>query len=160
MELNKYTKITVMVATCLAVGYFSSMATMSSVKTWFPTLVKPIFNPPSWVFAPVWSMLYIMMAVAAGLVWNRFEHQKEEVRKALILFAIQLALNALWSILFFALRNPFLALIEIVLLWLMIYETYLKFAKIDKIAGYLFIPYIAWVSFAMVLNGSIWWLNR
>jgi tryptophan-rich sensory protein len=66
----------------------------------------------------------------------------------------------LWSILFFGLRNPFLALIEIVLLWLMIYETYLKFAKIDKIAGYLFIPYIAWVSFAMVLNGSIWWLNR
>lgn len=160
MQLNKTTKIIVLIVTCTAVGYFSSMATMSSVKTWFPTLAKPFFNPPSWVFAPVWSLLYVMMAVAAGLVWNRSDHQKEEVKKALIFFAIQLALNALWSILFFGLRNPFLALIEIVLLWLMIYETYLKFAKIDKISGYLFIPYVAWVSFASILNASIWWLNR
>jgi translocator protein len=160
MELNKYTKITILVATCLAVGYFSSMATMSSVKTWFPTLVKPIFNPPSWVFAPVWSVLYVMMGIAAGLVWSKMDSNRAVVKKALLFFGIQLALNALWSILFFGLRNPFLALIEIVLLWLMIYETYLKFAKIDKIAGYLFIPYIAWVSFASILNVSIWWLNR
>jgi len=105
-------------------------------------------------------MLYIMMGIAAGLVWNRIDHEKEVVKKALLFFAIQLALNALWSILFFGLKNPFLALIEIVLLWLMIYETYIKFGKIDKIAGYLFVPYILWVSFATVLNASIWWLNR
>jgi translocator protein len=104
--------------------------------------------------------LYIMMGIAAGLVWNRIDHEKEAVKKALLFFAIQLALNALWSILFFGLKNPFLALIEIVLLWLMIYETYVKFGKIDKIAGYLFVPYILWVSFATVLNASIWWLNR
>jgi tryptophan-rich sensory protein len=136
------------------------MVTKSAIVTWYPTLVKPSFNPPNWIFAPVWSMLYIMMGVAAGLVWNRIEFEKELVKKALILFAIQLALNALWSYLFFGLKNPMLAGIEIVLLWLMIFETYSKFVKINKIAGYLFIPYLLWVSFAMVLNGSIWWLNR
>jgi tryptophan-rich sensory protein len=101
-----------------------------------------------------------MMGIAAGLVWSRIDFEKEAVRKALLFFAIQLGLNALWSLLFFGLRNPMLAGIEIILLWLMIYETYIKFGKIDKIAGYLFIPYLLWVSFASVLNISIWWLNR
>lgn len=158
--MNKLTRILAIVVTCLAVGYFSSLVTKSNIVTWFPTLVKPSFNPPNWIFAPVWTMLYIMMGIAAGLVWNRIDFEKEAVKKALIFFAIQLALNALWSYLFFGLKNPMLALIEIVLLWLMIYETYIKFAKIDKIAGYLFIPYLAWVSFATILNASIWWLNR
>ena len=160
--MNKYTRILIVVVTCLAIGYFSGMATQSSIKTWFPTLVKPSFNPPNWIFAPVWSMLYIMMGIAAGLVWNRleFSNDKELVKKSLLFFAVQLGLNALWSVLFFGLRNPMLALIEIVLLWLMIYETYIKFGKIDKIAGYLFLPYLAWVSFASILNGSIWWLNK
>lgn len=160
MYMNKITRILTVVVTCLVIGYFSGMVTRSAIVTWYPTLVKPSFNPPNWIFAPVWSMLYIMMGVAAGLVWNRIEFEKELVKKALILFAIQLALNALWSYLFFGLKNPMLAGIEIVLLWLMIFETYSKFVKINKIAGYLFIPYLLWVSFAMVLNGSIWWLNR
>ncbi len=158
--MNKYVKILLCVITCIGVGYLSGMATQSSVTTWFPTLTKPSFNPPSWVFAPVWSLLYMMMGIAAGLVWNRIDYEKGAVKKALVFFVIQLALNALWSILFFGIRNPFLAFIEIILLWLMIYETYVQFGKIDKIAGYLFIPYILWVSFAAVLNGSIWWLNR
>jgi len=158
--MSKYKKILIFVVTCIAVGYLSGMVTRSAVITWFPTLVKPSFNPPSWVFAPVWSMLYIMMGIAAGLVWSRIDFQREAVRKALLFFVIQLVLNALWSLLFFGLHNPLLALIEIVLLWLMIYETYVKFGKIDKIAGYLFIPYLFWVSFATVLNASIWWLNR
>lgn len=158
--MNKITKILVVVVTCLVIGYFSGMVTRSSITTWYPTLVKPSFNPPNWVFAPVWSMLYIMMGVAAGLVWNRIDFEKEAVKKALIFFAIQLALNALWSYLFFGLKNPMLAGIEIILLWLMIFETYSKFVKINKIAGYLLIPYLAWVSFATVLNESIWWLNR
>lgn len=149
-----------MAVTCVAVGALSGFATQSSVDTWFQTLEKPIFNPPSWVFGPVWTTLYIMMGVAGGIVWGKIETHRDEVKKALLFFIIQLALNALWSILFFGLRNPLLALIEIVVLWLMIYETYLKFSKIDKNAGYLFIPYLAWVSFATVLNGSIWWLNR
>ena len=149
-----------MVATCLAVGYFSSIATQSGVSEWFPTVAKPSFNPPAWVFAPVWSFLYILMGIAAGLVWARIDFEREAVRNALFLFAVQLALNGFWSVLFFGLRNPLLALIEIVLLWLMIYETWGKFRKIDKIAGMFFIPYLAWVSFATLLNASIWWLNR
>lgn len=158
--MNKITRILVVVVTCLAVGYFSGMVTKSSIETWYPTLIKPSFNPPNWIFAPVWSILYVMMGVAAGFVWSRIEFEKEVVKDALVLFAIQLALNFLWSYLFFCLKNPLLAGIEIVLLWLMIYETYTKFVKINKIAGYLFIPYLLWVSFATVLNGSIWWLNR
>jgi benzodiazapine receptor len=158
--MNKFTKILIFVATCLAVNYLSGTVTRSSVTTWFPTLIKPSFNPPAWVFAPVWSFLYIIMGVAAGRVWSHIDFKREEVRNALIFFIIQLTLNAAWSLVFFGLKNPLLALIEIVLLWLMIYETYIKFAKIDKIAGYLFIPYLLWVSFATVLNASIWWLNR
>ena len=158
--MNKITKILTLVVTCMAVGYFSGLITRSSILTWYPTLVKPSFNPPNWIFAPVWSMLYIMMRLAAGLVWDRIDFEKEKTTQALTLFAIQLGLNALWSYLFFGLMNPMLAGIEIVILWLMIYETYTSFAKISKIAGYLFLPYLAWVSFATMLNASIWWLNR
>lgn len=158
--MNKLTKILTVVVTCLAIGYFSGTVTRSAILDWYPTLIKPVFNPPNWIFAPVWSTLYIMMGIAAGLVWDRMDGDKEVVKKALILFAMQLALNALWSYLFFGLRNPMLAGLEIIVLWLMIYETYIHFAKINKIAGYLFLPYLAWVSFAAVLNGSIWWLNK
>ncbi|AWG21183.1 sensory protein TspO [Flavobacterium faecale] len=158
--MNKITKILTVVVTCLAIGYFSGTVTRSAITTWYPTLIKPVFNPPNWIFAPVWSMLYIMMGVAAGLVWDRMEYEQTIVKKALISFAIQLGLNALWSYLFFGLQNPLLAALEIIILWLFIYETYIQFIKINKIAGYLFLPYLAWVSFAMVLNGSIWWLNR
>ena len=158
--MNKYIKILIFVLTCVAIGYLSGQVTQSSIKTWYPDLVKPSFNPPNWIFAPVWGLLYIMMGIAAGLVWSRIDFEREAVRKALIFFVIQLALNSLWSFLFFGLKNPMLAGIEIVLLWLMIYETYIKFGKIDKIAGYLFIPYILWVSLAAVLNASIWWFNK
>jgi tryptophan-rich sensory protein len=158
--MSKTMKILILIATCLSAGYFASMATQNGVDTWYPTLEKPVFNPPSWVFAPVWSTLYIMIGVAGGLVWSRIEHERIAVRKALIFFAIQLGLNMLWSVLFFTFHNMMLALVEIVLLWLMIYETYLLFKRIDKIAGYLFIAYLIWVAFAAVLNASIWWLNK
>ncbi|NDP23000.1 MAG: tryptophan-rich sensory protein, partial [Paludibacter sp.] len=95
--MNKLTKILTVVVTCLAIGYFSGNSTRSAIIDWYPTLIKPVFNPPNWIFAPVWSMLYIMMGVAAGLVWHRIDFEKEIVKKALIVFAIQLALNALWS---------------------------------------------------------------
>ncbi|MDQ5930285.1 MAG: translocator protein [Bacteroidota bacterium] len=158
--MNKITKILTLVVTCLAIGYFSGLITRSSIITWYPTLTKPSFNPPNWIFAPVWSLLYCMMGVAAGLVWDYIDFEKQKTTQALNFFAIQLGLNALWSYLFFGLMNPMLAGIEIIVLWLFIYETYLKFSKINKIAGYLFLPYLAWVSFATVLNLSIWWLNR
>lgn len=158
--MNKYLKIIYCVAICLAVGYLSSKVTQSSITTWYPEIKKPRFNPPNWVFAPVWTMLFIMMGIAAGMVWNKLESKKELVKKGLLFFTIQLLLNALWSYLFFGLNNILLALIEIILLWLVIYETYHIFKQIDKRASYLLIPYLAWVGFATILTGSIFWLNR
>lgn len=157
--MNSYLKIILMVALCLGVGYLSGVATRSSIDLWYPLLEKPSFNPPNEVFFPVWTVLYIMMGVAGGLVWSKL-HTADQARMALKYFFIQLVLNALWSVLFFGLRNPFVALIEIVLLWLMIYETFYKFIRVDKYAGWLMIPYLLWVSFAAVLNASIWYLNR
>lgn len=158
--MKTYIRIILCVIICLAVGYLSSIVTQSSIKTWYPTIAKPSFNPPNWVFAPVWTLLYIMMGIAAGMVWNKLETKKELVKKALSFFIIQLLLNALWSYLFFGLKNILLASIEIVLLWLIIYETYYIFKQLDKKASYLLIPYLAWVSFATILTGSIFWLNR
>ncbi len=158
--MNKISRIAIVVIICLAVGYLSGMVTRASITTWYPTLVKPSFNPPNWIFAPVWTSLYVMMGVAAGLIWNQITTQKLAVTKALQFFTIQLVLNALWSYLFFGLHNLMLATIEVVLLWLMIFETYSQFAKINKTASYLMLPYLAWVSFASVLTASIWWLNR
>lgn len=158
--MNKYTKILLFVILCVAVGFLSSIVTRDSVSTWFPTINKPFFNPPGWLFAPVWTALYIAMGVAAGLVWSQISVSPELVKKALLFFGIQLVLNAAWSYIFFGLHNPLLALTEIILLWLFIFETYKQFKIINKTAGYLFIPYIAWVSFAAILNASIWWLNQ
>lgn len=157
--MEKIIKIALVVLVCVSLGYFSGMVTRESVTTWYPTLVKPFFNPPNWIFAPVWTLLYILMGIAAGLVWTSGSDEKA-VKKALGFFALQFALNMLWSYLFFGLHNPILALVEIILLWLMIWETYNMFRKINKTAGYLLIPYLAWVSFATILNASIWWLNR
>lgn len=157
--MQKYLRIIYIVAICLAVGYLSSLVTIDSIKTWYPTLKKPFFNPPNWIFGPVWTMLYIMMGIAGGLVWNQLENNKELVKKGLFFFTVQLLLNAFWSYLFFGLHNILLALIEIILLLLLIVETYLIFKKIDKTAGKLFIPYIVWVSFATILTISIYILN-
>ena len=158
--MSKYLRIIYCVAICLVVGYLSSITTQSSINTWYPTLIKPVFNPPNWLFAPVWTLLFIMMGIAAGMIWNHLESQRELVKKALLFFTVQLLLNALWSYLFFGLNNVLLALIEVILLWLVIYETFHIFKKIDKKAAYLFIPYLIWVAFAAVLNGSIYYLNR
>lgn len=158
--MSKYLRIIYCVAICLVVGYLSSITTQSSINTWYPTLIKPSFNPPNWLFAPVWTLLFIMMGIAAGMIWNQLENQRELVKKALLFFTVQLLLNALWSYLFFGLNNVLLALIEVILLWLVIYETFHIFRKIDKKAAYLFIPYLIWVAFAAVLNGSIYYLNR
>ncbi len=158
--MQKIARIVLVVTSCLVIGYLSGTVTRESITTWYPTLLKPIFNPPNWIFAPVWTLLYAMMGVAGGIIWNHLETNKEQVKKAFTFFIIQLALNALWSYLFFGLHNPLLALLEIIILWLMIFETYVQFKSINKLAGWLLIPYLAWVSFATVLNASIWWLNK
>lgn len=157
--MNKALKIGIAVVICVAVGYLSSMVTQSNITTWYPTITKPSFNPPNWIFAPVWTTLYILMGISAGLVWSYFDTQKELVKKGLLFFCVQLFFNALWSILFFSLHNLLLASIEIILLLLLIFETFLIFKKIDKIASYLLIPYLLWVSFATILTISIFILN-
>jgi len=158
--MQRILRIMLVVTTCLVIGYLSGMVTRESITTWYPTLVKPSFNPPNWIFAPVWTALYIMIGVAGGMIWDRIDTDEANVKKAFKFFIYQLALNALWSYLFFGLHNPLLALIEIILLWLIIFETYTQFKKIDKIAANLLLPYLAWVSFATLLNASIWWLNK
>lgn len=119
----------------------------------------PSFSPPNWVFAPVWTLLYALMGVAAYLVWSRGRERKG-VRVSLIVFGFQLGLNLLWSVLFFGLRSPSCALIEILFLWAMIILTITRFWKISKPAGLLLVPYLLWVSFAALLNGAVFWLNQ
>jgi tryptophan-rich sensory protein len=143
----------------LGVGALSGIATSGSVRDWYPGLTKPPFNPPPWVFGPVWTVLYVMMGVAFYLVW-REGLQRSGVRAAMVLFLIQLALNGLWSLLFFGLASPGLALVDIGVLWALIALTVVASWRVVPLAGVLLLPYLAWVSFAAVLNASIWWLNR
>ncbi len=157
--INNTLKLVIAVAVPVAVGGLSGFATARGVSTWYPTLVKPSFNPPAWVFGPVWTVLYIMMGVAAYLVWRRGV-DADGVRTALTVFIIQLVLNGLWSILFFGIRQPGSALVEIIVLWVAIGATIRLFWRVVPAAGLLLLPYWAWVSFATILNASLWWLNR
>lgn len=124
---------------------------------WFAALKKPAWNPPGWVFGPVWTALYAMMAAAAWLVWQRGGWKEQ--RKPLLIFLAQLALNAVWTPLFFGLHRPGVAFAEIVLLWLAIVATLVAFRPVNRTAAWLLVPYLAWVSFAAVLNGTLWRLN-
>jgi translocator protein len=125
---------------------------------WYASLRKPAWNPPNWIFAQVWTVLYAMMAVAAWLVWRRGGFTGQ--RLALSLFLLQLLFNALWSPLFFGLRNPPLGFLDIVLLWLALLATVVTFWKACLLAGALLLPYLAWVTFASALNLSLWRLNN
>jgi len=151
-------KILIAVVVCLAIGGLSGMATTDAIEGWYATLNKPSFNPPNWVFGPAWTLLYILMGIAAGLVWKA-GWERREVRVALGIFAVQLLLNGLWSIIFFALESPLWALVEILVLLVFIVLTIVKFKPINATAAYLLVPYVLWVSFATVLTASIWYLN-
>ena len=154
--MNTWLVLTGSILLTLVVGAIGGISTADAVPTWFTTLNKPSFNPPSWLFGPVWTTLYIMMAVAAWRVWL-VEGFK---RNWLAPYVVQLLLNLAWSLIFFGARRPDFALIEIVLLWISIVVTLVVFRRIDRVAGWLLAPYLAWVSFATILNGAIWWLNR
>ncbi len=136
-----------------------SAATTSSITTWYPTIIKPSWNPPNWVFAPVWTTLYLLMSIAAWRAW-RVSATPAAATKTLWLYGAQLVLNALWSVLFFTLHRPGLALIEIILFLALLITLQVRFARTDRLAALLWSPYVAWVSFATFLNGTIWWLNR
>jgi len=139
-------------------GLLGSLFTMSSVKDWYPTLNRPSFNPPSWLFAPVWTLLFLLMGIALYLIWNE-GLETPGVKKALIFFVAQLILNILWSVFFFGLRSPLLGLVDIVPLVILIALTIVNFKKINPTAGYLLIPYLIWTSFATILNFSLLILN-
>lgn len=143
----------------LGVGVLGSLLTVGSVREWYPTLVQPSFAPPTWVFGPVWTTLYVMMGVASWLVWRQ-GGVRPEVKGALALYAVHLGFNLAWSWLFFGLQRPFLALVEIAVLLVLIGLTTLRFAAVSRLAAALMAPYFVWVAFATVLNGGFWWLNR
>jgi benzodiazapine receptor len=159
MKLRDIWKLVVSIIACLAAGAIGSIFTRQAIPTWYATLEKPVFNPPNWLFSPVWTLLYIMMGVAAFLVWRKGLENKQ-VRIALIVFLVQLVLNALWSVAFFGLESPLYGLIVIAALWVAILFTVLKFHRLSLAASVLLWPYLLWVSFAAVLNSSIWLLNR
>jgi len=156
--MNNFFKLLIAIVLSLLTGVIGSLSTSSSIQEWYPTLVKPALNPPSWIFAPVWTTLYVMMGVAAFLIWKR-EGELKNIKLPLTLFVIQLVLNALWSIIFFGMQNLTFALIEILLLWSVILATIISFMKTSKLAGWLLVPYLLWVSFASYLTFSIWMLN-
>ena len=142
---------------CFAVAAAAGAVTADSVATWYPTLNKPAFTPPDWVFAPAWTVLYAAMAVAGWRVWRKVGFAGG--RNALTLFAIQLLLNGAWSFLFFGAQAIGIALVDIVVLLLVIAATTAAFWRIDRIAGLLFVPYLLWVGYATALNAGIWLAN-
>lgn len=157
--MKKAVGVIIAIVVCELAGIVGSLFTTPSIPGWYAGLVKPSFNPPAWVFAPVWTTLYAMMGLAAWLIYEK-GLRRPEVKKALTVFAAQLLLNTLWSIVFFGAHQLLGAVIVIVLLWAMILWTILLFRKISKAAAWLLVPYILWVSFASVLTVTICVLNR
>jgi len=152
--LTNWLMLGAFLAACFGVAALGGLFTAPAVRAWYPALAKPSWTPPSWLFGPVWTVLYAMMAVAAWLVWKRAGWNS-----ALLLFAVQLALNGLWSPVFFGLHRPDWGFAVIVALWLAIAGTAAAFWKTSMPAGVLFLPYLAWVSYATVLNFALWRLN-
>lgn len=150
--------LVIFLAMSLAVMIFGGLVTSPAIRSgWYELLKKPPFNPPSWVFGPVWTILYVLMAVSAWLVWERAD--RKAVKIPLYFFFVQLLLNGTWSLLFFGMGRPDLAFAEILVLWVFILTVTVMFYRVQPAAGLLLIPYLAWVSFAVILNGFIWRLN-
>lgn len=155
---SSWIKLVVAIGVSLGTGAIGGIATSGAINSWYAELNKPFFNPPNWIFGPVWTLLYILMGTAFYLVWVSPPKGKNPHR-AEMLFGIQLGLNLLWSIIFFGLQNPLAAFLEIILLWVAILLTWQKFREISQTAALLLVPYLAWVSFAGLLNLAIVILN-
>jgi translocator protein len=155
MKIN-VKKLTFSVIICQLAGIIGAFFTTPAIDGWYTTLQKPSFNPPGWLFAPVWTTLYLLMAVAVYLVWQSKQGDK---KTAMGVFFIQLGLNSFWSIAFFGLKSPWLAMIIIIFLWFLIAKTIVEFFKFSKASAYLLLPYFFWVSFASILNLKIALLN-
>ena len=157
--MKKAVGIVVFIAVCELAGVIGALFTTPAIPGWYAGLTKPAFNPPGWVFAPVWTVLYALMGIAAWLVYDK-RLKRPDVKNALFVFVAQLVLNVLWSIMFFGAHRILGAFVIIVALWILILGTMLRFHKISRPAAYLLIPYFIWVGFATVLNASLYILNR
>ena len=152
-------KLIIAILACEAIGFTSGLIGSAAMNTWFDNLQKPSWNPPAYLFAPVWTLLYALMGIAFWLIWKN-ETPAANKRSAYVAFALQLFLNFWWSIIFFRFQSPFFALIEILMLLAIILLTIFHFSKISKTAAYLLVPYVLWVSFASFLNYTLWSLNN
>ncbi len=152
--MNFPAKIIISLIVCLSIGGFSGFLTSDAILNYYQTLNKPSWNPPNWLFGPVWTVLYIMISISIAIIWH-----KSNDKTAMLLFGIQLVLNFFWSLIFFRWQSPGFALIEILAMLFFIVLTVLAFRKINMTAFYLMIPYLCWVSFATFLNFTIWRLN-
>jgi translocator protein len=158
MKRSNWVSIIICIAIPLVVGAISGLATATSIKTWYLGLDKPAFNPPNFIFGPVWTALYVLMGISLYLIWK--SHRGNARTNALRIFGIQLVLNFAWSFIFFYYHQIFFALVEIVMIWIGVLLMIIVFRSVDKTAAYLQIPYLLWVSFASLLNASIWLLNQ
>ena len=152
-------KLIIAIIIPVAIGAASGFFTSSEIPDWYQTINKPTWNPPSWLFGPVWTTLYVMMGIALFLIWKSDASQSVK-KTAIILFAVQLVLNFFWSFIFFNQHQIGWAVVEIITMWIFILLTIFAFAPISKIAAWLLVPYISWVSFATILNYTIWQLNK
>lgn len=157
MKRNDLIKLITAVSLTVVLGAVGGLVTAPEIPTWYAGLTKPSFNPPNWLFGPVWTTLYILMGISCYLVWK--QQPSPERNKALSVFIIQFVLNFCWSFIFFGMHATGWALAEMILLWITILITIFSFARFSKTAAWLLVPYISWVSFAMLLNGAIWRLN-
>lgn len=158
--MSKTSKTIVAALISLVLGSLGGLVTTPAIPTWYAYLNKPFFSPPNWLFGPVWSVLYLLIGVSFALIWNKYKRGDKKSTNAMKLFGIQFLLNLIWSPVFFGLKNLFLAFIIIALMWYFLFKTIKAFAKIEKKASYLLYPYLAWISFASLLNFSVWILNR
>jgi tryptophan-rich sensory protein len=158
MKPRNIANLVISIIACQGAGIIGSVFTTPAIPTWYASLEKPIFTPPSWLFAPAWITLYLLMGIAAFLVWRLGVHRRD-VKIALVVFLVQLVLNTLWSVAFFGMQSPLYGMVVIALLWMAILATIVLFARLSKAAAWLLVPYILWVSFAAALNVSIWLLN-
>lgn len=155
--MNKLGSFVLAIIFCQLAGLIGTIFTFEAIPTWYATLNKPFFSPPNWIFGPVWTILYTLMGISLWLIWQ--SKKNEQRRKALQVFGVQLLLNSLWSIIFFGLKNPLVAFIEILIMWGAIFLTIRYFSRLSQLAAWLLIPYLLWVSFATLLNGAIFVLN-
>jgi len=155
---SKTSKLISAIIICQLVGVIGSFFTKNGVDTWYNTISKPNFTPPNWLFAPVWIIIFLLMGISLYLIIS--QETDKRMGSAIAIFAVQLILNIGWSFIFFTLKNPTLAFIEINLLWLAVFFNITIFAKINRQAAFLLIPYLCWLSFAYILNYTIFILNR